>query len=296
MSENSSWKDTQSKLLQDIEAFARSEPNLAEINAAQNARPAAKPAVTAAPSAAATVRAAAPATPAAAPAPAAPQAPAPGGSLLERLKREALAKQMTDSQIFTLQGQQQAAISSALQSTFQYLREFCEQLNILKPAYPLGYNLLGIVNLEGLTWQEGRADFRLVPGAKEEKLFDQVTLRFRLTSGQQMRIEREAPAHEAFRKALVDANIAYQEEEFRNQKSRVEKAVFTFTGEVKAGLAFAADYKEGNIRLLARNIRRFGAAEYRLPFEALNQETFEEIARLVLGEENRIDKIFRRVA
>ena len=71
---------------------------------------------------------------------------------------------------------------------------------------------------------------------------------------------------------------------------------FTFPAEVKAGLVFAADYSAGDIRFLMRNIRRFGAAEYRLPFDILNHDTFEELARLILGEESRIEKMFRRVA
>ena len=203
---------------------------------------------------------------------------------------------MSESQIFSVQGQQKRYISEAMQSTFQYLRELCEQLNIVKPPYPLNYSLLGLVNIEGLSWQEGRADFRLVPDASDDRLIDQVTLRFRLASGQQLRVERENPAHEAFRAALMEANIAYKEEEFRNQKNHVERAVYSFPAEVKAGIVFAADYKAGDIRMLSRNVRRFGAAEYRLPFQLLDQAAFEELARLVLGEENRIEKMFRRVA
>jgi len=299
MSDNPNWKVTQDKLLQDIEAFARSDLNLA---AAETTDPRAPKAFAPAAPAVAAARPSPPpvapvAAPAAAPAVASPAvAAAPGGSLLERLKREAQTKQMTDSQRFSLQGQQQRFISDALQATFQYLREFCEQLNILKPPYPLSYNLLGVVNLDGLSWQEGRADFRLLPDASDERLTDQVTLRFRLASGQQLRIERENPAHEALRNALLEANIAFKEEEFRNQKAHVQRAVYSFPAEVKAGLAFAADYRAGDIRLLVRNIRRFGAAEYRVPFQILDQAAFEEIARLVLGEENRIEKIFRRVA
>lgn len=296
MSENPNWKDTQAKLLQDIEAFARSEPDVKAIEAAAKAKPAGFSTATVAAAPAKPV-AQVTAAPAPAPQPAAPTAqPAAPGGLLERLKREAQAKQMTESQRFSVQGQQKRFISETLQSTFQYLRELCEQINILKPPYPLSYNLLGLVNLDGLSWQEGRADFRLVAEAKEERLLDQVTLRFRLASGQQLRVERENPAHQAFRTALIEANIAYKEEEFRNQKSHIERAVYTFPCEVKAGLVFAADYTAGDIRLLVRNIRRFGAAEYRLPFEALNQTAFEEIAHLVLGEESNIDKIFRRVA
>lgn len=314
MSDNPNWKDTQAKLLQDIEAFSRSEPNLAAVDAAAKAKPAnfataaaaapkapqaAAPAAIPAPPAAAPPAAAArPVAPTPAPpaAPPRPSAAPPGGSLLEKLKREAQAKQMTESQRFSLQGQKQRFIDEAMRSTFQYLRELCEQINILKPPYPLGYNLMGIVNLEGLAWQEGRADFRLLPDSTEDRLVDQVTLRFRLASGQQLRIERENPAHQAFRTALLEANIAFKEEEFRNQKGHVERAAYTFPAEVKAGLVFAADYNAGDIRLLLKNIRRFGSAEYRLPFEILDQATFEQLAQLILGEENTIDKMFRRVA
>jgi hypothetical protein len=285
------WKEKQARLLQEIEVFARSKQNLAAMDAAEKQAPR----VAAAPIA--------PARGEAKPAPASPPPTAPtaatavpGGSLLDRLRREAEAKRMTDSQVFASHGRMQRAMSDGLQSVFQYLREFCEQLNVLKPPYPSTYKLHNVVEMEGLTWQEGRTDYRLLPQANDERLFDQVTFRFRLGAGRELRIEREAPAHETFRKMLIEANIAYQEEEFRNQKSHVERAVYTFPAEVKAGIALSADYQTGEIRLLVRNIRRFGAAEYRLPVEMLKQETFEEIARLVLGEENRVDKMFRRVA
>ncbi|HEX8962769.1 MAG TPA: hypothetical protein VF801_07175, partial [Rhodocyclaceae bacterium] len=188
-------------------------------------------------------------------------------------------------------------LSDALEAAFHYLREFCEQLNVLKPPCPTRYALLGIAEIAGLTWQEGRADYRLVPQATEnERLFQQVTLRFRLAAGQQLRVERENPAHQAFRAALLEANITFNEEEFRNQKSQVERAVYTFPAEVRAGIGLSADYEAGDIRLVVRNIRRFGSAEYRVPCGALTQESFEEIGRLVLGEDNRIDRMFRRVA
>lgn len=292
MSDDPDWKETQAKLLREIEAFARSKPDLAAINAAD--KPAPKAAAAPTPqSAGRPAVAAAPAQPATAPDAPPPQA---SGSLLERLKREAQAKRLTDSQVLANQGHVQRAISDALQSTFQYLREFCEQLNVLKPACPIAYRLLNLVQIDGLVWQEGRTDYRLVAEAKEERLLEQVTQRFRLAADRKFAIERENPAHEAFRRALIEANIAYHEEEFRNEKSRVERARYTFSGEVKAGLALIADYQAGDIRFLTRNIRRFGAVEYRVPYETLNQETFEEIGRLILGDENRIDKMFRRVA
>jgi hypothetical protein len=285
------WKEKQAKLLEEIEAFARSKPNLAALDAVEKRTPKAD----AIPTGSGGARPAPVSTPQQ-PA-ASPEGPtASAGSLLERLKREAEAKRLTDSQVLATHGQMQRALSDALQTAFQYLREFCEQLNVLKPPYPHTYNLLNIIEMTGLVWQEGRTDYRLVPQAKDEKLFEQVTFRFRLASCQQLRVERENPAHVAFRAALIDANIAYHEEEFRNDRSHVERAVYTFPAEVKAGIALSADYQTGDLRMLVRNIRRFGAAEYRLPYDALSHETLEEIGRLVLGDESRIDKMFRRVA
>jgi hypothetical protein len=285
------WKQKQAKLLEEIEAFARSKPDLSAFDTVEKRTPRSAEVPLARASAET------PRTPAPVVQPAAPSQPsAPGGSLLEKLKREAEAKRLTDSQVLVNHGQRQRALSDALQAAFTYLREFCEQLNVLKPPYPLAYGLLNLVEMSGLTWQEGRTDYRLVPQAKDDKLFEQVTFRFRLSSGQKFRIERENPAHVAFRSALSDANIAFQEEEFRNARSHVERAVYIFPAEVKAGIGLSADYESGEIRMLVRNIRRFGAAEYRFPPDALTQDALEEIGRLVLGEESRIDKMFRRVA
>jgi hypothetical protein len=294
MSDNKDWTETQTKLLADIEAFSRSKLDLSSVDVANKAKPAKGFPTLDADAAVAVPQEAAP-KPQEAVSDPQPQ-PVAGGSLLEKLKREAQAKQMTESQHFSLQVQKQRFISDAMQSAYQYLREFCEQLNILKPAVPLSYNLLGLVNLEGMSWQEGRADFRLLPDASEDRLVEQVTLRYRLGSGQELRVERENPTHEAFRVALMEWNIPFKSEETRNAKNFTERTTFIFPCEVKAGFALAADYKIGDIRLLVRNIRRFGAAEYRLPHEALDHGTLEEMARLIMGEDSRFEKMFRRVA
>lgn len=292
MSETPDWSETQTKLLQDIDAFARKKLDLSAAEAAGPAKREAEfPQID--PNAA----------PRAAPAAAKPNAaepeaprPAPGGSLLDKLKREAMARQMTDSQRFSLQTQRKRFISDALQHAFDYFRELTEQLNILKPPVPIEYNLLNLVVFDGMEWQEGRADFRLLPQATEDRLLQQVTLRYRLGAGRQITVERENPAHEAFAKALHDAGVQSQSEEFRNARNHVERTVFTFPCEVRAGFGFTADYEQGDIRLVLRNVRRFGGAEYRLSYEALDQGTLEEMARLVMGEESRFEKMFRRVA
>ena len=293
MSEPSNWSETQAKLLQDIDAFARSKLDLSAVDATEKARrEAGFPAID--PNAAARTAPAAD-KPKAAVAEA-PPARAPGGSLLEKLKREAQERSMTDSQRFTLQQQQKLFVSDALRHAYQYLSELTEQLNILKPPVAVAYGLMNLASLDGLSWMEGRADYRLLPEATEDRLLQQVTLRYRLGAGRKLSVEREAPLHEAFAKTLSEAGIQYESEEFRNVRNHVDRAVFTFPCEVRAGFGLTADYERGDIRLVMRNVRRFGAAEYRLAYEALDQGTLEEMARLVMGEESRFEKMFRRIA
>lgn len=292
MSDTPDWSETQAKLLRDIDAFARKKLDLSAVDAvAEKARREAEfPTIdpNAAPRAAASDKPKAVEPE--------PDRPAPGGSLLDKLKREAMARQMTESQRFTLQTQKKRFISDALEHAFDYFRELTEQLNILKPPIPVEYGLLNLATFDGMSWQEGRADFRLLSQATDDRLLQQVTLRYRLGAGRQIVVERENPAHEAFAKALHDAGIQFQSEELRNARNHVERTVFTFPCEVRAGFGFTADYEQGDIRLVLRNVRRFGGAEYRLAFEALDQGTLEEMARLLMGEESRFEKMFRRTA
>lgn len=292
MSDTPDWSETQAKLLQDIDAFARKKLDLSAVDAAAKAKREAEfPQID--PNAAPRSAPAAEKPPAAAPE---PPRPAPGGSLLDKLKREAMARQMTESQRFSLQTQKKRFISDALQHAFDYFRELADQLNILKPPIPIEYQLLNLVAFDGLEWLEGRADFRLLPQATEDRLLQQATLRYRLGAARKLTVERENPAHEAFAKALHDAGIQCEAEEFRNARNHVERTVFTFPCEVRAGVGFTADYEQGDIRLVLRNVRRFGGAEYRLSYEALDQGALEEMARLLMGEESRFEKMFRRVA
>lgn len=292
-------QSAQAKLLEDIERFARSEIDLKSADTAARTRessglpsidPNALPAGGRS-SPAPTHRVATP-TPAGNTAPATPS----GGSLLEKLKREAVAKQMSESQHFSLAAERARYIDAAMRDAFQYLNELSQQLNVLKPAMALVYNVANLVDLDGMAWQEGRADFRLKPAESDDRLVEQVVLRYRMGADRSITIERENPTHVTFRDALAERQIAFKEEEVRNARSQLVGARFTFPCEVKAGLAFGADYGSGEIRLQVRNIQRFGAFEYRLAPEALTHDALEELAHFILGEQKRIEKLFRRVA
>ena len=303
---NENWPASRDRLLEDIEAFSRlgaPETAAAPPAATPRVNPAATtPAPTTAnnPASAAPPKPAAPQvapTPAQAAAPTPPPAPAAASSsLLANLKKQALAKQMGETQKSVLQNEQMLRIHSALGMTYQYLNDLVQQLNILKPPYAKSYSFFGVADFDDMTWQEGRADFRMQEGSSEDRYYNQVTLRYRLAAQKQFRVTRENPALEKLHKALFDNNIAFTTEEVRNERNQVEKATFTFPAEVKAGLLLAANYETGSILLRTRNVERFGIMEYQLVPESINQEALDQLAQLILGENNRINQLFRRTA
>lgn len=280
---NENWPQSRDRLLEDIDKFARQPaPVAGEAPAPRPASPVATPP--------------APPRPAAAAPTAPPAAPAPPGGLLAALKQQALAKQQSENQKSSQRDDILQRIHSTLGTTFQYLNDFVLQLNILKPPYAKAYSFFGVAEFDELTWQEGHADFRMQETASENRLYDQVTLRYRLAGPKQFRLVRENPALEKLRKALFDYNIAFTADEVCNERGQVERATFSFPCEIKAGLLLAGNYETGKLLLRTRNIERFGTMEYQLLPEAIDQEALDELARLILGENNRIGQLFQRTA
>ncbi len=291
------WPQSRDRLLEDIDKFAR-KPT---VGAADNPVPEPRPASPASP--AATQPAASPVAPprpavtsAATPTPP-PAAPVGTQSvLLSALRQQALAKQHSENQKTSQRDEILQRIHSALGMAFQYLNDLVQQLNILKPPYAKAYSYFGVAEFDEMAWQEGRADFRMQEVSSDNRLYDQVTLRYRLAGPKQFRVERENPALEKLRKALFDYGIAFTADEQRNERNQVERATFSFPCEIKAGLLLAANYESGKLLLRTRNIERFGIMEYQLLPEAINQEALDELARLILGENNRVGQLFQRTA
>jgi hypothetical protein len=155
---------------------------------------------------------------------------------------------------------------------------------------------LNVLRVENPPWQAGSADFRESSDPTGGQLFDQVTVRFRLGQGEEICIERENPSHVIVRNALFDNNIPFKEEEVRNERHRTILTRFTITCDVKVEVRLEADYDRGDIRFVQKNVQRFGLSEFRLMPEMLTREALEELASLLLGQENRFEAMCRPAA
>lgn len=301
------WEKTQERLLADIEHFSRFGPRPGEVTATTPvvSTPAAQaasatPVNTQPPPASIANAPIPPAVTANAP-PATPAAgevanPAANSSLLAKLKQQAMAKLAAEDQKTSLRQEVMQQVSDALETTYKYLHDLSQQLNILHPDYQRVCSFYGVVDFDGLVWQEGRADFRLLPASSEDRLYDQVTLRYRLSNPRQIQLTRDNPAHEKLQKLLFDNGITFSTNEERNERGYVERATFTFPCEIKAGLQITGNYETGKLVLRTRNLDRFGVMEYQCEPAAINQDALDELARLILGEAHRLNQFFQRTA
>lgn len=218
-------------------------------------------------------------------------------SLLSRLKQQAQTVVQSTSVLRDAEAELRALhLSAGLGAAFHYLNDLIKQLNIIKPAVPKEFVFSGNIVFAGMSWVEGAADFRMLPTATEDRLYETMTARFRLAAPGQILVERDTLGVEPLRKQLHDANIPFQLEERKNKRSQVESGLFTLPCEIRAGFLIKADYEADSLVLRTRNIDRFGMMEFRLQAGDLTQTVLDELAQLMLGQENQFLKLFRRTA
>jgi hypothetical protein len=215
---------------------------------------------------------------------------------LARLKQQAAEKLASQDQNAQQKAGRTAAVSDALRDVYLYLRDLCEQLNVVKPTWPKTYYINETLAFADLAWVGGRADFRKQAGANDNRPFEQVSMRFRLEGPVELTLERENPGMEKLRLLFVDASITHQLDEFRNSRGYTERGRFTIKPELRAGLLFSGDFDSGAISLKVLNLPRLGSFEFLIPSDGLDQAVLEEIALLVVGESTQFFKHFKRIA
>lgn len=223
-----------------------------------------------------------------------PAAPA-GGSRLAQLKQLALAKESEEKKADP-QEEIRARVSGALEKAYRYLKELSEQLNVVKPAYAKAYSIVGLPDFDGLKWMDSRVDIRAREGPSRTKLFEQVTLQFRLSANKQLRATRESPAHEKLKQMLLETKIEFTTLDERNDRHAIIRTTFVLPCEIKASLLLVGNFDTGKLLLRAHNIERFGMLEHLLAPEAITEESLEELTGFILGESSRIGPLLLKNA
>ncbi|MBI2750153.1 MAG: PilZ domain-containing protein [Burkholderiales bacterium] len=218
-----------------------------------------------------------------------------GGDRLAQLKQLAQAK-LARREGIDPQAEINMRVNDALARVHRYLKELVEQLNIVRPAYPRGYAIAGVPEFSALAWKEGRADFDKREAAPEVKLYEKVSLRFRLSGDKQIEVAREFPASEKLRQLLGDCDIAFRTHDVRNDRGTIQRTLFYCPCEVMASLVLLGNFGTGKLLLRARNVSGFGALEQILAPEAIDDASLDELTGFILGETSHPGSLLLRNA
>ena len=235
-----------------------------------------------------------------------PAAPAPareaeirsmpsGGSLLDELRKQAEIRQRELHSAATARTATAEAIDRGLKQLFDYLHDFVQQLNIVKPGIPREYALVDQLQLRQLSWQEGFADYRTQSQASGA-LIELVTLSYRLHGHRTLSVLREGPAVERFREQLFDCGLPFSCKEYKNARHYVERAEFEIRSDLSGSARWRADFDKGMLVLEMRNIERLGSVVMRVLPRQIDRALLDDFGRMVLGQPNHFRELARRPA
>lgn len=228
--------------------------------------------------------------------PPAPTAKAPvvaGSSLLDSLKAQAVAQQVSVDAARAEQGEIGRQIDAALKKLFFYLHDLVQQLDVLHPVSGRRYPLIEDQIMEGLAWQEGFADYRALPQSRGGWV-ESVSFSYQLAREQACYVRRQAFGIERFRNILHDYGLLFYCKEVRNATREVQHADFEIPAKVSVTTRFRADFANQQIVLETRNLERFGILRYLLRPAAVDDALCDEFTRLVLGQPNQFRELSRR--
>ena len=184
-------------------------------------------------------------------------------------------------------------LSEALESAYRYLKELAQHLNVVKPAYDTGYKIVGVPDFAGLKWDAGNADFQTRQLSPAKRLYERVTLNFRLSGGKQVQVTVDNPANDRFKHSLTENRIEFTIKDSLNSRGLIERSTFIIPCEVKASVLMQGNFETGRILLRMINVERFGVLEYHLDPAAITPDALEEFAGFILGEEHQIGLLLK---
>ncbi len=213
--------------------------------------------------------------------------------LLSQLRRQAEIRQRSEHDALAERTLANEVIDQALKTTFFFLHDLVQQLNIVKPGIPRDYALGDGLLIGTLGWHEGFADYR-TQSQSAGALIELVSFSYRLEGGKTLQVEKSGAGIERFRNLLFDFGLPFNCKEFKNPRGYVERAEFEIQGEISVNARWRADYQRGLIQLEARNLERLGSSQIDIAAGALDQALLDEFGRLILGQPNRFREHCRR--
>lgn len=217
-----------------------------------------------------------------APPPAASEA---GGGLLDRLRAQAEALEISggtdDTATATLM--RRFDVERRMRAGFAFYQELARYLGVVKPELGYEYRLEGVGAFPRARVADAFVDQRQRRETGRAWI-DSLLFTLVAVSPAQPRVACAAGEANPLLERLAAANLRYESEA---PPEAGAATTLTIAGEITAVVRIMADRERGRIAFLCRNVAGFGTASYVVDATAVDDSVFEEFANHLLGQPNR---------
>jgi len=204
--------------------------------------------------------------------------------LLDDLKKQ--ADQLKTQQILKqgLHADKLKLVEEKMKQTFLYVNELLKQLAVVKPVNPLMFSIPGVANLQSLKFADSFIDYRR-RRIGDKEYYDTVNFYIKWAGEKAVVVDCDnAQAAQRARDALWVSKIRFTEEERKNSKGILIGAKFSIPSAVVTDITFKADYDEGSLQVLAKNLFGVGTEQLVVPAPEVSEAMLEDFAKTLLGQ------------
>jgi serine/threonine-protein kinase len=195
------------------------------------------------------------------------------------LKSQAMARRNAEAQAIL-------DLDARFRAGYQFLLEFCREINEATPVYAGKHDLLFYGPCPTMFFHEATVNARmnrLDDRGKLKDVLDHVILSYYLTSPETGRAAITPVELPKFKELLAAHEMKHDVQEVKNDFKQVIRAKVDFEFKFICSLTARANYTEQSIDITCRNIGPLGRTRYVVPAAELDVSFFEELSKLMLG-------------
>ena len=206
--------------------------------------------------------------------------------LLDDLKRQDDMVRTHDSLQRSNLQENVRVVDQAMHRTFLYLLELFKQLDVIKPANPVLYQIESVGSIKDLKYGGGFVDPRKKKFADRD-VYDYMDFYVKWAAPSSMVIERDMPhTIKKVRDMLWMFNIKFTEVETKTAYGSLSKVQFTIPAAVTVNFTLKADIEGRRLLFYGKNALQLGIDDFALPADDLNDAVLEELAKMLIGQRN----------
>jgi len=181
-----------------------------------------------------------------------------------------------------------------LKDALHYWVELFNSLNVIKPQISRVYYLEGgATRMDNLRQSDYNVNGRRLT-LDHKDYIEAIVLRFRCATEQKLTVEKQTdPVVTRMREHLWTNNIKFDLKEIRNDRGYVERGIFTIPCEVPVMVTMVGDLENGRIKIVAKNLEKFGEYTNVYDFDEFGKEILEELGKVIIAKPNNFRTLGR---